>query len=56
MGTAGDFDPRKTAVWEVAKFRRAYFWYELKVYSLVALIVGIPFILILWALLEVFGG
>ena len=46
------FNPNKRQAVERSKVDRAMFWYEVRLYIKVALIVGIPFALALWMLLE----
>jgi len=46
------FNPNKRTAIERSKLDRAMFWYEVRLYIKVALIVGIPFSLALWAILD----
>lgn len=52
MGTAGEFDPRKTATFSTAAVRRAVFWEGVRVYGTVFLIFGLTLALAIWAIVE----
>lgn len=46
------FDSRKRTSWRQADLDRARFWYGVRLYCKVLLIVGIPWVLVLWAMLN----
>lgn len=48
------FDPSRRITVEAYKVRQAQFWYSVRLYLKVALIIGVPFSLIVWALVETF--
>lgn len=46
------FDPTKRVIVEVSKIERARFWYEVRLYLMVAAILAIPMALAIWMIVE----